>query len=49
MKTIVLYEMGGILMDTDAIAVKSFDPHLTYQAVLARDQGGFVVHQLMNS
>ena len=34
-------------MDTDAIAVKSFDPLLTYQAVLARDQGGFVVNGLI--
>ena len=49
MKTTVLYEMGGILMDTDAIAIKSFDPLLTYQAVLARDQGGFVVNGLMIS
>jgi hypothetical protein len=49
MKTTVLYEMGGILMDTDAFAVKSFDPILNYQAVLARDQGGFVVNGLMIS
>lgn len=49
MKTTVLYEMGGILMDTDAIAVKTFDPLLYYQAVLARDQGGFVVNGLMIS
>ena len=49
MKITVLYEMGGILMDTDAIAIKSFDPLLTHQAVVARDQGGFVVNGLMIS
>lgn len=47
MKPVLLYEMGGIFMDTDAIAVKSFDPLLTHQVVLARDQGGFVVNGLM--
>lgn len=48
MKTTVLYEMGGILMDTDAIAIKSFDELLlNHQVVLARDQGGFVVNGLM--
>ena len=49
MKTTVLYEMGGILMDTDAFAVKTFNPLLNHQAVLARDQGGFVVNGLMIS
>ena len=49
MKTTVLYEMGGILMDTDAFAIKTFNPLLNHQAVLARDQGGFVVNGLMIS
>ena len=47
MKTTLLYELGGILMDTDAIAIKSFDSLLNHQVVLARDQGGFVVNGLM--
>ena len=49
MKITLLHEMGGILMDTDAIAIKSFDPLLKHQAVLARDKAGYVVNGLMIS
>ena len=49
MKITLLHEMGGILMDTDAIAIKSFDPLLKHQAVLARDRARYVVNGLMIS
>ena len=49
MKITVLHEMGGILMDTDAIAIKSFDPLMTHQAVLAKDEANWVANGLMIS
>jgi len=51
MKPILLYEFGGIFMDTDAIAVRSFDDLKNNQVTIAWDHNGpgYVVNGLMVS
>ena len=42
-----LWQFGGIYMDTDAIATKSFHPFFSKEAVLAKQKGGRVGNGLM--
>ena len=51
MKQMLLYEFGGIFMDTDAIAVRSFDDLKNNQVTIAWDHNGpgYVVNGLMVS
>jgi len=51
MKQMLLYDFGGIFMDTDAIAVRSFDNLKNNQVTIAWDHNGpgYVVNGLMVS
>ena len=47
LRTTLVYHFGGMYMDNDIVAVKSFDPLLNNQVVLSRQHGGSPNNGLM--